>query len=62
MARTHGRGAQLGLLIKGPEILEFTKQVDTIVMDKTGTITEGKMSVADVLSVPYEPSYRGPWQ
>ncbi|MFW9203111.1 heavy metal translocating P-type ATPase [Corynebacterium striatum] len=43
-----GRGAQLGLLIKGPEILESTKQVDTIVMDKTGTITEGKMSVADV--------------
>ena len=43
-----GRGAQLGLLIKGPEILEFTKQVDTIVLDKTGTITEGKMSVADV--------------
>ncbi|MFR9944402.1 heavy metal translocating P-type ATPase [Corynebacterium striatum] len=43
-----GRGAQLGLLIKGPEILESTKQVDTIVMDKTGTITEGKMSVADI--------------
>ena len=43
-----GRGAQLGLLIKGPEILESTKQVDTIVLDKTGTITEGKMSVADV--------------
>lgn len=43
-----GRGAQLGLLIKGPEILESTKQVDTIVMDKTGTITEGKMSVAGV--------------
>ncbi|MFW9238565.1 heavy metal translocating P-type ATPase [Corynebacterium striatum] len=43
-----GRGAQLGLLIKGPEILESTKQVNTIVMDKTGTITEGKMSVADV--------------
>ena len=43
-----GRGAQLGLLIKGPEILESTKQVDTIVMDKTGTITEGKMSVANV--------------
>ncbi|MDK8826996.1 heavy metal translocating P-type ATPase [Corynebacterium striatum] len=43
-----GRGAQLGLLIKGPEILESTKQVDTIVLDKTGTITEGKMSVAGV--------------
>lgn len=43
-----GRGAQLGLLIKGPEVLESTKKVDTIVMDKTGTITEGKMTVARV--------------
>ncbi|MGP5497520.1 heavy metal translocating P-type ATPase [Corynebacterium flavescens] len=43
-----GRGAQLGLLIKGPEILESTKRVDTIVMDKTGTVTEGTMSVAAV--------------
>lgn len=43
-----GRGAQLGLLIKGPEILESTRQVDTIVMDKTGTVTEGAMSVADI--------------
>ncbi|OFQ42778.1 cation-translocating P-type ATPase [Corynebacterium sp. HMSC076D02] len=43
-----GRGAQLGLLIKGPEVLESTKKVDTIVMDKTGTITEGKMPVARV--------------
>lgn len=43
-----GRGAQLGLLIKGPEILESTKKVDTIVMDKTGTVTTGKMSVAAV--------------
>jgi P-type Cu+ transporter len=38
-----GRGAQLGVLIKGPEILERTRQVDTIVLDKTGTITEGRM-------------------
>lgn len=43
-----GRGAQLGLLIKGPEILESTKQVDTIVMDKTGTVTAGEMSVTAV--------------
>lgn len=45
-----GRGAQLGLLIKGPEILESTKQVDTIVLDKTGTVTEGAMRVAEVFS------------
>ena len=39
-----GRGAQLGLLIKGPEVLESTRRVDTIVLDKTGTVTTGKMS------------------
>src|SRR3954452_611272 len=38
-----GRGAQLGLLIKGPEVLERTRRVDTIVLDKTGTVTEGRM-------------------
>ena len=43
-----GRGAQMGLLIKGPEVLESTRRVDTIVMDKTGTVTAGVMSVADV--------------
>ncbi|MFY9489026.1 MAG: heavy metal translocating P-type ATPase [Solirubrobacterales bacterium] len=43
-----GRGAQLGLLIKGPEILESTRRVDTIVLDKTGTVTSGVMSVASV--------------
>jgi Cu+-exporting ATPase len=43
-----GRGAQLGLLIKGPEILESTRKVDTIVLDKTGTVTTGKMGLADV--------------
>ena len=37
-----GRGAQLGLLIKGPEILESTRKVDTIVLDKTGTVTTGR--------------------
>ena len=43
-----GRGAQMGILIKGPEILESTRRVDTIVLDKTGTVTTGKMSVAVV--------------
>ena len=44
-----GRGAQLGLLIKGPEVLESTRKVDTIVLDKTGTVTTGKMSLLDVV-------------
>ena len=43
-----GRGAQLGILIKGPEILEQTRRVDTIVLDKTGTVTEGNMELAEV--------------
>ena len=43
-----GRGAQMGILIKGPEILESTREVDTIVLDKTGTVTEGKMTVSHV--------------
>jgi Cu+-exporting ATPase len=41
-----GRGAQLGILIKGPQVLEDTRTVDTILLDKTGTITSGKLSVA----------------
>lgn len=44
-----GRGAQLGILIKGPEILEQTRRVDTVVLDKTGTVTEGCMQLVDVL-------------
>jgi Cu+-exporting ATPase len=43
-----GRGAQLGVLIKGPEVLESTRKVDTIVLDKTGTVTTGRMSLVDV--------------
>jgi P-type Cu+ transporter len=44
-----GRGAQLGLLIKGPQILESTRRVDTIVLDKTGTVTTGRMTLVDVV-------------
>ncbi|MBP2210103.1 Cu+-exporting ATPase [Rhodococcus ruber] len=43
-----GRGAQLGILIKGPQILESTRRVDTVVLDKTGTVTTGRMAVAAV--------------
>ncbi|MSV85210.1 MAG: heavy metal translocating P-type ATPase, partial [Actinobacteria bacterium] len=45
-----GRGAQLGILIKGPEILESTRQIDTIVLDKTGTITSAKMVLLQVVA------------
>jgi Cu+-exporting ATPase len=43
-----GRGAQLGILIKGPEILEQTRRISTIVLDKTGTVTEGRMELVEV--------------
>ncbi|MEW1832269.1 heavy metal translocating P-type ATPase [Streptomyces sp. NPDC088196] len=43
-----GRGAQLGILIKGPEVLESTRRVDTVVLDKTGTITTGRMTLQEV--------------
>jgi len=49
-----GRGAQLGILIKGPEVLESTRRVDTVVLDKTGTVTTGKMALADVVAAPGE--------
>ncbi|OJF11189.1 heavy metal translocating P-type ATPase [Couchioplanes caeruleus] len=44
-----GRGAQLGVLIKGPEVLESTRTVDTVVLDKTGTVTTGQMTLIDTL-------------
>ena len=44
-----GRGAQLGILIKGPEVLESTRRVDTVVLDKTGTVTTGVMSLVDMV-------------
>jgi Cu+-exporting ATPase len=44
-----GRGAQLGILIKGPEVLESTRRVDTVVLDKTGTVTTGRMTLLDVI-------------
>ena len=47
-----GRAAQLGVLIKGPEVLESTRKVDTIVLDKTGTVTAGKMALVDVIVGP----------
>jgi Cu+-exporting ATPase len=47
-----GRGAQLGILIKGPEVLESTRKVDTVVLDKTGTVTTGKMSLVDAITAP----------
>ncbi len=49
-----GRGAQLGILISGPEVLESTRAVDTIMLDKTGTVTTGRMSLADVAAAPGE--------
>jgi Cu+-exporting ATPase len=45
-----GRGAQLGVLIKGPEVLEQTRRIGTVVLDKTGTVTEGRMELVDVVS------------
>ncbi|MBV9094310.1 MAG: heavy metal translocating P-type ATPase, partial [Streptosporangiaceae bacterium] len=47
-----GRGAQLGIVIKGPEVLESTRAIDTILLDKTGTVTTGRMSLAGVTVAP----------
>ena len=47
-----GRGAQLGILIRGPQVLESTRRVDTIVLDKTGTVTTGRMHLIDVIAAP----------
>ncbi len=49
-----GRGAQLGILIKGPEVLESTRAVDTIVLDKTGTVTTGEMTLSEVVAAAGE--------
>ncbi|WP_301124174.1 heavy metal translocating P-type ATPase [Mycolicibacterium fortuitum] len=49
-----GRGAQLGILIKGPEVLESTRRVDTVVLDKTGTVTTGAMTLLDVITAAGE--------
>lgn len=49
-----GRGAQLGILIKGPEVLESTRRVDTVIVDKTGTVTTGTMTLDDVVAADGE--------
>ena len=51
-----GRGAQLGIVIRGPQILEATRQVNAIALDKTGTLTEGRMTVVDVLASTDRPT------
>ncbi|MFZ0323826.1 MAG: heavy metal translocating P-type ATPase [Actinomycetes bacterium] len=47
-----GRGAQLGILIKGPEMLESTRRIDTVVLDKTGTVTQGRMRLVQAFPAP----------
>ncbi len=47
-----GRGSQLGILIRGPQVLEQTRRIDTVVLDKTGTVTSGRMAVSQVLPAP----------
>ncbi len=49
-----GRGAQLGILIRGPQVLESTRRVDTVVLDKTGTVTTGRMSLVAVVAAAGE--------
>jgi len=56
-----GRGAQIGVLIKGPEVLEFTRRIDTVVLDKTGTITTGRMSLITITTAAgVDPADPGP--
>ena len=55
-----GRGAQLGIVVKGPEILEQTRLITTVVLDKTGTVTEGRMQLVDVVSRNGARPRRGP--
>ncbi len=50
-----GRGAQLGIIVKGPQVLESTRRVDTIILDKTGTVTTGAMSLVTVVAAPGVP-------
>jgi Cu+-exporting ATPase len=49
-----GRGAQLGILVRGPQVLESTRRIDTVVLDKTGTVTTGQMALVDVVAGPGE--------
>jgi Cu+-exporting ATPase len=55
-----GRGAQLGILIKGPEVLESTRRVDTVVLDKTGTVTTGRMTLVEVVTADEPRAPDGP--
>jgi Cu+-exporting ATPase len=52
-----GRGAQLGLLIRGPEVLESTRRVDTVVLDKTGTVTTGRMTLSETVAATGEDAH-----
>ena len=49
-----GRGAQLGILVRGPEVLEATRRIDTVVLDKTGTVTTGQLALVDVIAAEGE--------
>ena len=49
-----GRGAQLGILVRGPEVLEATRRIDTVVLDKTGTVTTGELALVDVVAAEGE--------
>jgi Cu+-exporting ATPase len=51
-----GRGAQLGILVRGPEVLEATRRIDTVVLDKTGTVTTGQLALVDVVAAEGEDS------